>query len=135
NIQVKNIEIICDFSLHCGVAAKDIDKYGTYVWVVSNFIESMGYQTKIIYTNDTNDIVYEKYDLDFRLTLKDFGTYITPNDLAKCLSSVFFRRATFGLMVRAADLSGNRIAHGYGTPKRHGKGLFQFEEGKLWITP
>ncbi len=114
------IDIKCNFGIHCGVGAEQINSYGALIWAVSQLIEQAGIQTRIIYhipcegQNEDRDI-----DSSIEIELKAAEEYIAPSLLAAVFTSNFYRRVGFALDVSAAEAASQRGHYALGRPFRN----------------
>jgi hypothetical protein len=130
------IELYAYFNFSCAVDAEKITEYGTYVWGLSDLIESAGVQTRIIWANECSDAYGDSRTCHSQLTeieVKRPGEYITPGMLAAVFTSNFYRRYGFALKVLDCEAVGTRIGFGYGCPKHRAK-FIEFSDGRISLT-
>jgi hypothetical protein len=130
----RTIEIICDFSISCAASADGINKYGATVWAISDLIESLGIQTRVLYLNHTTGLLNspEEDTSKIEIELKKPGEYLAPSLLAASMTSVFYRRGVFALDIMEADATGYEVSWGLGRPEPKTSSIV-FEKGKLFL--
>lgn len=128
------IDINCHLNVSCGVSAQEISSFGCMVWAINDVIESCGINTNINIVCDSAG-VDEGGNLYCRvkLNLKKPGEYINPSNIARCLTSNFYRRVIFSWDVIACDFGGGLTSGGLGTPCRI-PDIIKFENGVLNIS-
>lgn len=102
----KKLNVVVDFSILAHTDAKDIDRYGATVWAIIQLLEAKGYGVNLL-LEQTGRNVYCGNGASYRLKMlqkvKKENEYLSPKVLAMCFQSNWYRRVTFGMMVKCGD--------------------------------
>jgi hypothetical protein len=117
------VRIRIDASFNCGVGAEQINRFGGFVAAIINLMERNGFLAELHVSHTGYNFMYCEGSSLMRNTLlvKKADEYMPPSKVLKVLSSVWYRRAGFSMIVAAAEICGNKVGDGLGTPYRYSK--------------
>lgn len=118
----KIVRINCESSFSAYVPAKDIDRYGAFVTAVVSLLEKSGTTVELWanYTAEGHAGSNDDSGFKFMIKIKDASEYMPVQSILRTLSSVWYRRAIFGLIVQAGEALGKSTSMGLGRPKSFG---------------
>lgn len=102
----KKLDIIVDFSILGHTSSEDIDRYGATVWAVIQLLEAKGYGVNLFLEQTGQNAFAEKgyaYRIKMLQKVKSENEYLSPKVIAMCFQSNWYRRVTFGMMVKCGD--------------------------------
>lgn len=91
------LDIWCEFSFNCGVAAEDIAKFGVFCWSIANAVENAGIQVNLNLYNygERRNSQDHKWTDCNHISVKKAGEYIDMQNIARCFTPGFYRRGMF----------------------------------------
>lgn len=140
---VKNryVKIVASVDIAWKTNAKSISEYGSLIWGINDILESIGFNTDIVITNHATDLNGSgifggngDIEADIEVNIKRAGQYVSPLNIARCLSSNFYRRAVFALLIKAPDNFDQKCSESLGRIKEYDYTV-KFENGVLYLTP
>jgi hypothetical protein len=128
---VKALDINIDFSFNSDVRSEEINRYGAKVTAITNVLESFGIVVRLNLQNHGRERFSGLRDiLKIRIRLKDYGEYLSPNEMLKIFNANFYRRMLFNKYIEVADSIGENLDGGFGQSLRTNKTL-TYKKGEL----
>lgn len=137
---VRTLDIDVEFCFNAGVSAQSISEYGALAWSIVDIVERAGIQVnlRLVMPIQHDGIVHDenaeyskiKTAVNY-ISLKKSGEYVETMTLARCFTSMFFRRCTFVLDCIVEQARGRDTDSGLGYPVNTGKS--SAERGRLYI--
>jgi hypothetical protein len=129
------IDVIVYGSVSSSTNSKELDAYGNMVWALIDIIEQAGVNARVLIRYQQKGYLSESNGtLTINVETKKAGEYIAPSLMAATFKSNFFRRAIFQQIVMGADVVGEKVGYGLGTPRNAEKKI-EFKNGELIIAP
>jgi hypothetical protein len=128
------VDIECYVNASAMVDANTINYYGASIWAINDILETHGLSTSMkVYCESVETDRNDSINVTVGVQLKHPGEYMNPANIARCLTSNFYRRIVFNWFMIGCDFVGKETSRGLGTPKRRATGIV-FKDGKLIIT-
>ena len=120
------LKINVDFNFRGDVKSDKITKYGCFVWVIIDAIESSGITCEVIQLKANDVSNYLSGDLKNKVKIarvftkiKDAGEYVDAASIARCFTSQFYRRGLFTAMQVRFEEFNTHCHEGLGAPLNH----------------
>jgi hypothetical protein len=131
--KTKIIELKINLGFSASVKSKSIDQFACLAWSIIQLIESKGIQCRVVLFVDSHGADNSELRALCEVVAKESNQYLSPSRLAASISSVFFRRAMFSMIVLACDAAKNTSYTGLGRPQKTKSVKFD-ENGSLVIS-
>lgn len=118
------VKMRVDSSFSWTVNADDINRFGGFVAAIVNMIEKNGFLVELTVSNTATGFTQNESGSEVmmsRFLVKKADEYLPVSKILKAMSAVWFRRAGFGGIIAAAEICGEEVGYGLGTPYRYGK--------------
>jgi hypothetical protein len=111
------VRINAESSFSSYVSAADIDRYGAFITAIVSLLEKSGTTVELWANYTAKDHTdAEGSGFRFKIKIKDSSEYMPLQSILRTLSSVWYRRAVFGLIVQSAEVLGDHVLTGLGRP-------------------
>ena len=114
----RTITLRCHFAASGSTDTKEITRYGAVIWAIVRMLEQSGVQARVTWVKANDNITADYYGdkSEIEITLKDFGTYIAPSQLAAIFNGIFYRRMGWAFISLAAHEFQKEVSSGLGQP-------------------
>lgn len=129
------IEIDASFSISAWTKSEAIDKYGAFVWAISDLIEQAGYKTRVTWFNLCQGVDKRRsFGNRLEIEVKKPDAYMSPSVLAAAFKANFFRRVGFAMLALTADVGSGEADCGLGSPIAEREPI-RYDKGRIVVGP
>jgi hypothetical protein len=129
----KSVRIVGMMSFSGSTGSGTIDRYGAFLWALSDLIEQAGVSVELVLRCKHRLGVDDK-DFHMDVCVKKPGQYIAPTLTAAVCQSAFYRGAFFLAQIAAGEYTGTKVPRGLGRVDQSQHTGLHFSNGVLEVV-
>lgn len=114
-LQIPRLTVVCNMSFSGGVSADFINRHCALTWALVDMFEGVGILCTVYSTAYIQNMSSRMDKTQMIFELKKHDSYVAPSNIARGLSTAFFRRLCFLSMAIAPNLIGDDVRGGLGS--------------------